>query len=51
MSNPEGLPVDIVVRSTDGAAPNELLQQAYDEFCAVAAASGKTVTLEAPASS
>lgn len=51
MSNPEGLPVDIVVRSEDGVAPKELLQQAYDEFCAVAAESGKTVTLEAPAGS
>ncbi len=51
LSNPQGLPVDIVVRSTDGIAPNALLQQTYDEFCAVAAASGKTVTLEAPAES
>ena len=51
LSNPQGLPVDIVVRSTDGMAPNALLQQTYDEFCAVAAASGKTVTLEAPAES
>ena len=35
----------------DGGAPNALLQQTYDEFCAVAAESGKTVTLEAPAGS
>ncbi len=51
LSNPQGLPVDIVVRSMDGVAPNALLQQTYDEFCAVAAESGKTVTLEAPAGS
>ena len=41
-----GLPVDIVVRSTDGVSPNALLQQAYDEFSAVAAESGKTVSIE-----
>ena len=51
MSKPQGLPVDIVVRSMDGMAPKDLLQQTYDEFCAVAAASGKTVTMEAPPAS
>ena len=51
MSKPQGLPVDIVVRSMDGVAPKDLLQQTYDEFCAVAAASGKTVTMEAPPAS
>ena len=48
LSNDRGLPVDIVVRSTDGVAPDTLLQQAYDEFSAVAAESGKTVSMQRP---
>ncbi len=45
-SRVNGLPVDIVVRSTDGGDPKVQLDAAYDLFCGIAAESGKTVTLE-----
>ena len=46
MSRENGLPVDIVVRSTDGEDPHAVLQRVYDYFASVAAEAGKTVTLE-----
>jgi molybdenum cofactor synthesis domain-containing protein len=46
MSRENGLPVDIVVRSTDGEDPQAVLQRVYDYFAGVAAEAGKTVMLE-----
>ncbi len=41
-----GLPVDIVVRSTDGGDARAELDAAYELFSAIAAESGKTITLQ-----
>ena len=49
LSSDQGLPVDIVVRSSGEIAPDALLQQVYDEFSTVAAESGKTVSMQNPA--
>ena len=44
LSDDQGLPVDIVVRSKGEIDPKKLLADAYGAFCTVAATAGKTVT-------